>query len=103
VATLGNSKLVAIVDDDDLVRSSLQGLLKAVGMPARAFASELTDAARSAPPPNIAKFDEQDRILRILEETKGRVCGADGARMGLKRTALISRMKRLGIDPRKFP
>jgi FixJ family two-component response regulator len=31
--------MVAIVDDDDLVRSSLQGLLKAVGLPAQAFAS----------------------------------------------------------------
>jgi FixJ family two-component response regulator len=31
--------LVAIVDDDDLMRSALQGLLKAVGLPARAFAS----------------------------------------------------------------
>jgi FixJ family two-component response regulator len=32
-------KLVAIVDDDDSMRSALQGLLKAVGLPARAFAS----------------------------------------------------------------
>src|ERR1700676_2132722 len=31
--------MVAIVDDDDLVRSALQGLLKAVGVPARAFSS----------------------------------------------------------------
>jgi len=31
--------MVAIVDDDDLVRGALQGLLKAVGLPARAFAS----------------------------------------------------------------
>src|SRR5438552_11569301 len=31
--------LVAIVDDDDLMRSALQGLLKAVGLPAQAFAS----------------------------------------------------------------
>jgi FixJ family two-component response regulator len=34
-----DSSLVAIVDDDDLMRSALQGLLKAVGLPARAFAS----------------------------------------------------------------
>src|ERR1700688_1033293 len=32
-------KLVAIVDDDDSVRGALQGLLKAVGLPAQAFAS----------------------------------------------------------------
>jgi FixJ family two-component response regulator len=31
--------MVAIVDDDDLMRSALQGLLKSVGLPARAFAS----------------------------------------------------------------
>jgi len=36
---LKESSLVAIVDDDDLIRSALQGLLKAVGLPARAFAS----------------------------------------------------------------
>src|SRR5438445_8383072 len=35
----GNTKLVAIVDDDDSMRSALQGLLKAVGLPAQAFAS----------------------------------------------------------------
>jgi FixJ family two-component response regulator len=35
----GKSKVVSIVDDDDLMRSALQGLLKAVGLPARAFAS----------------------------------------------------------------
>ena len=45
---------------------------------------------------------ERETILRILKETKGRVAGADGAaaRMGLKRTTLISRMKKLGIQPR---
>jgi len=37
--TLKDSSLVAIVDDDDLMRSALQGLLKAVGVPARTFAS----------------------------------------------------------------
>ena len=39
MATQGNNKLVAIVDDDDLMRSALQGLLKAVGLPALAFGS----------------------------------------------------------------
>src|SRR6266446_2524967 len=36
---LEKTKMVAIVDDDDLMRSALQGLLKAVGLPAQAFAS----------------------------------------------------------------
>ena len=33
------SKLVAIVDDDELMRGAVQGLLKEAGLPARAFAS----------------------------------------------------------------
>jgi FixJ family two-component response regulator len=33
------TKLVAVVDDDDSMRSALQGLLRAVGLPAQAFAS----------------------------------------------------------------
>jgi FixJ family two-component response regulator len=33
------TKLVAIVDDDDSMRNALDGMLKAVGFPARAFAS----------------------------------------------------------------
>jgi FixJ family two-component response regulator len=33
------NKLIVIVDDDDLMRNALQGLLKSVGLPARAFAS----------------------------------------------------------------
>jgi FixJ family two-component response regulator len=37
--TQGKTKLVAIVDDDDLMRSALGGLLKAVGLPAQEFAS----------------------------------------------------------------
>jgi FixJ family two-component response regulator len=37
--TQGKTKVVAIVDDDDLMRSALHGLLKAVGLPAQAFAS----------------------------------------------------------------
>jgi FixJ family two-component response regulator len=39
MGTQGKTKLVAIVDDDDLMRSALQGLLKAVGLPARAYGS----------------------------------------------------------------
>lgn len=34
-----NSRSVAIVDDDELMRGALQGLLKEAGLPARAFPS----------------------------------------------------------------
>jgi len=39
MATQVKTKLVAIVDDDDLMRSALQGMMKAVGWTAQAFAS----------------------------------------------------------------
>jgi FixJ family two-component response regulator len=39
MTTNATLKIVAIVDDDELMRSALEGLLKAAGMPARAFAS----------------------------------------------------------------
>jgi len=39
MATETTTKLIAIVDDDDSMRDALGGLLKAVGYPARAFAS----------------------------------------------------------------
>ncbi len=39
MVTETKSRLVAILDDDELMRSALQGLLKAVGLPAKAFAS----------------------------------------------------------------
>jgi FixJ family two-component response regulator len=39
MATQGSSTFVAIVEDDDLMRSALQRLLKAAGLPAIAFES----------------------------------------------------------------
>src|SRR6202163_3958082 len=39
MVTQGRSKLVAIVDDDDSMRSALQGLLESAELPARSFAS----------------------------------------------------------------
>jgi FixJ family two-component response regulator len=37
--TKAKMNLVAIVDDDDLMRGALQGMLKSVGLPSQAFAS----------------------------------------------------------------
>ena len=39
MAIPGDGRFIAIVDDDDLMRGALQGLLKAAGLPAQAFAS----------------------------------------------------------------
>lgn len=43
--------------------------------------------------------DEYQLIVRVLKESNGVVAGPKGAaqRLGLKRTTLLSRMKRLGI------
>ncbi len=47
---------------------------------------------------------QQREIMRILQETKGRVGGADGAaaRIGVNRTTLLSRMKKFGIQAKQF-
>jgi FixJ family two-component response regulator len=39
MASERSSDMIAIVDDDDLMRDALRGLLKEAGFPARAFAS----------------------------------------------------------------
>jgi len=39
MVTQGNTKLVAIVDDDDSMRSALQGLLQSAEFPSQSFAS----------------------------------------------------------------
>jgi formate hydrogenlyase transcriptional activator len=47
---------------------------------------------------------QHDEIVRALTESKGRVGGADGAaaQLGINRTTLLARMKKLGIDPRQY-
>jgi formate hydrogenlyase transcriptional activator len=47
---------------------------------------------------------QRDAIVRALTVSMGRVGGTDGAaaRMGLNRTTLLARMKKLGIDSRDY-
>lgn len=47
---------------------------------------------------------QREEIVRALSECQGRVGGSDGAaaRIGIKRTTLISRIKRLGINSHKY-
>lgn len=51
----------------------------------------------------VDNFEEQEKIVSILKETKGRVSGPNGAasRLGVKRSTLRDRMKKLGIDARE--
>ncbi|MCU1310458.1 MAG: transcriptional regulator, NifA subfamily, Fis Family [Candidatus Angelobacter sp.] len=64
---------------------------------------ELMKSGANAGPVKVDDLDEQEHIVRTLKETQGRVGGPNGAaaRMGLKRTTLITRMKKMGIDARK--
>jgi formate hydrogenlyase transcriptional activator len=52
----------------------------------------------------VGNFEEQKRIVEILRETKGRISGPNGAafRLGVKRSTLLDRIKKLGIDVRGF-
>jgi formate hydrogenlyase transcriptional activator len=65
---------------------------------------EIGTNGRAIPMPGPRLAEERDEILRILKDTNGRVAGPQGAaaRMALKRTTLISRMKKLGIDARRL-
>ena len=50
-------------------------------------------------PPSSLRDNERDLILKVLREARGTLSGANGAaaRLGLKRTTLQSKMKKLGI------
>lgn len=65
--------------------------------------AELKRMGTAAPMLRPQESNEREEILRVLKDTNGRVAGPHGAatRMGIKRTTLISRMKKLGIDPRR--
>lgn len=47
---------------------------------------------------------QREEIVRALTDSKGRVGGEDGAaaRMGTKRSTLLSRIKKFGIDPKQY-
>jgi formate hydrogenlyase transcriptional activator len=73
------------------------------GTALQAPTAEFSNNGRNAPVAGTREANQRDEIIRILKVTSGRVAGLDGAaaRMDIKRTTLISRMKKLGIDPRK--
>jgi formate hydrogenlyase transcriptional activator len=64
--------------------------------------AELTNGGKGTPVLATRDTSERDEILRVLKDADGQVGGPDGAaaRLGLKRTTLISRMKKFGINPR---
>jgi formate hydrogenlyase transcriptional activator len=74
------------------------------GTALRAPIGELGHNGRYAQVAGTRETPERDEIVRILKVTSGRVGGPDGAaaRMGIKRTTLISRMKKLGIHGARY-
>jgi formate hydrogenlyase transcriptional activator len=56
--------------------------------------------ATAGPAPTSLESVERDHIVRVLEDTKWRIAGPDGAaaRLGMKRTTLQARMRKLGIS-----
>ena len=73
---------------------------------ARVVKETISALTKSAVQTGGDEYDEKQRreIMRILQETKGRVGGADGAaaRIGINRTTLLSRMKKFGIQAKQF-
>ena len=65
---------------------------------------ETVASMKGKSPENELSKKQHEEIVRVLAECKGRVGGAEGAaaRMGISRTTLISRMKRLGINPYEY-
>ncbi len=66
--------------------------------------AELGHTGKHAPVAGNREAFERDEIVRILKVTNGRVGGPGGAaaRMGIKRTTLISRMKKFDIDRARY-
>jgi formate hydrogenlyase transcriptional activator len=80
-------------DIAEIVRSTLQALIK---KPIQADARQHKSAERA--------MKQRDEITRALTLSKGRVGGSGGAaaRLGINRTTLLARMRKLGIDPKEY-
>ncbi|MBV8206283.1 MAG: sigma 54-interacting transcriptional regulator [Acidobacteria bacterium] len=68
--------------------------------PAEYSAAPQAAAGKSEEPRGTLEDAEREHIIRVLRETHGAIGGPDGAaaRLGLKRTTLNSKIKKLGIE-----
>jgi formate hydrogenlyase transcriptional activator len=89
-----------ILSSGPVLRVSLAEL-QARTTPASEDTSFVTTTARRRPVRSILAEVDRNQILQSLQQSGGRVGGREGAaaRLGLKRTTFITRMKKLGIDP----
>src|SRR5215813_12392384 len=83
---------------ENLIERSV--ILTTNGVLAVALPEKMTGAIDAASV--VRDFEEQERIMRTLQETKGRISGPNGAalRLGVKRSTLLDRMRKFGINPR---
>jgi transcriptional regulator of acetoin/glycerol metabolism len=93
------------VGDSGAVRE-LENFIERAVILTRGSALNVPVSELSEGPPGVngtveSASSEREQIVRVLRDTDGRVGGPKGAavRLGLKRTTLISRMKKLGINP----
>jgi FixJ family two-component response regulator len=101
----GQGATVFIVDDDPSIRDALDSLVRSAGFGVQTFASAQGFLASKRPDvPSCLVLDVHLPGLSDLdlqqEQTKWVIGGAKGAaaRLGLKRTTLLSKMERLGIS-----
>jgi len=85
------------VDDDECTPADQNNIARIVKETIKALHANSTVSD-----PDTKK--QRDAIVRALTVSRGRVGGTDGAAasMGLNRTTLLARMKKLGIDPRDY-
>jgi formate hydrogenlyase transcriptional activator len=71
---------------------------------ARFIRKAISTMSRKQSPANEYANKQREEIVRALIQSKGRVGGTDGAaaHMGINRTTLHCRMKKLGIDRRQY-
>ena len=70
----------------------------------RAPLGELQMPEEASPQDTSLETTEREHILRVLRETKGKIGGSDGAasRLGVIRTTLNSKIKKLGIERKDY-
>jgi formate hydrogenlyase transcriptional activator len=79
-----------------------RGVILTAGASLHAPVRELLRRATGSAPAVTLAAAERDAILKALREAHGRVGGDQGAaaRLGMKRTTLQAKMRKLGIDPK---
>jgi formate hydrogenlyase transcriptional activator len=107
ILTRGNSLVVPLAElDKPAAMDPQRAHPSESGEIARIVRETISELKKEEPVGVTREHEERQRqeILSALQETKGRVSGTDGAaaRLGMKRTTLLSRMQKLGIYAKQF-